>query len=301
MANPVPVPRKPPNALFIVLFFPLTREPRRHPLDASRTVIGQTPGAATRTGAGHRADIDRRHGFAQSERFRATIASQPMTTAPRHNLADTVYTRLRDDLFEFRLLPGDRFTETEVAQRLGVSRTPVRQALFRLEREGHVEVASRNGWRVLPLDFDRYDQLYDVRLILELAAVQRLCVQDPIPDLQELQQVWLVAPTEREREPQTVARLDESFHETLMTATGNRELARIFHDVTERIRIIRRLDFTQPERIQQTYDEHAQILRTVLARRPEQAMLLLRSHIDTSKAEVKKITLHRLHQARREV
>jgi len=222
-----------------------------------------------------------------------------MSNAPRLNLADTAYTRLRDDLFEFRLLPGDRFTETEVAQRLGVSRTPVRQALFRLEREGHVEVATRNGWRVLPLDFDRYDQLYDVRMILELAAVQRLCVQQPAPDLHELQTIWLVAPADRQRDPQVVARLDENFHEILMAATGNQELARIFHDVTERIRIIRRLDFTKPERIQHTYDEHAQILRTVLARRPEQAVMLLRSHIETSKAEVKKITLHRLHQARR--
>lgn len=221
-----------------------------------------------------------------------------MNTIPRLNLADTVYQRLRDDLFEFRLLPGDRFTETEVAQRLGVSRTPVRQALFRLQQDGHVEVATRNGWRVLPLDFDRYDQLYDVRMMLELATVQRLCEQPNSEALAKLKAIWLVDVTDRRLEPQVVARLDEGFHQALMQATANDELVRIFQDITERIRIIRRLDFTKPERIQQTYDEHAQILRTILEQRAEAAMQLMRAHIDTSKAEVKQITLHRLHQAR---
>jgi len=81
-------------------------------------------------------------------------------------------------------------------------------------------------------------------------------------------------------------------------ATGNRELARLHHEVTERIRIVRRLDFTQKPRIEATYQEHARILRAVLQRKADQAQLLLRSHIETSKAEVRKITLHMLYEAR---
>jgi len=69
-------------------------------------------------------------------------------------------------------------------------------------------------------------------------------------------------------------------------------------EVTDGIRIVRRLDFTQAARIAATYDEHAKILRAVLARRAEPAKLLLRSHIEASKAEVRKITIHKLHSAR---
>jgi DNA-binding GntR family transcriptional regulator len=69
--------------------------------------------------------------------------------------------------------------------------------------------------------------------------------------------------------------------------------------VTERIRIIRRLDFTQQPRIEATYDEHAKILRAVRAHRGDQAAMLLRAHIETSQAEVRKITLHQMHMARR--
>lgn len=93
--------------------------------------------------------------------------------------------------------------------------------------------------------------------------------------------------------------LDEAFHTTLVEAAGNAEVARCHREVTERIRIIRRLDFTQQHRIDMTYSEHAQILRAVIRRRADEANRLLRSHIQPSKAEVRKITLHRLATARR--
>lgn len=217
---------------------------------------------------------------------------------PKSNLAATVYDRIKNDIFDFRLLPGERFTETEVAGRVGVSRTPVREALYRLEREGYIQVSSRNGWSVKPFDFESFENLYDVRVILELAAVRKLCEMEAKPGLDDLKETWLAPPDRRVREPQKVCELDERFHQKLVAAAGNPELARIHHEITGRIRIIRRLDFTQPERIDSTYEEHAQILRNVMRRRLDQTQLLLRSHIESSKAVVRLITLHRLHTAR---
>ena len=93
--------------------------------------------------------------------------------------------------------------------------------------------------------------------------------------------------------------MHEDFHATLVAATGNREMARCYQEVTERIRLLRRLDFTEEGRIAATCDEHAQILRAILRRRADRAIDLLRNHIETSKTEVKKISLHRLYSARR--
>jgi DNA-binding GntR family transcriptional regulator len=216
---------------------------------------------------------------------------------PKSNLAGAVYERIKSDIFEFRLLPGDRFTEGEVAQRVGVSRTPVREALYRLESEGYIQVFTRNGWSVRPFDFEAFENLYDVRVILELAAVQRLCEMEVRSPFDELKGTWLVSAEKRVRDPQKVCELDEAFHSSLVAATGNPELARIHHGLTERIHIIRRLDFTQPARIDSTYDEHAQILRCIVRRKLEQAQLLVRSHIEASKSVVRQITLHRLHVA----
>ena len=220
------------------------------------------------------------------------------TTRIHTRLSDTVYDRVKQDIFDFRILPGDRPTEIELAESLQVSRTPVRQALHRLEQEGYLKLAFRNGWNVLPFDFDRFEQLYDLRIILELAAVQQICAAELAADLTALSAIWLVPVSERLSDARAVSENDEAFHQGLVIATGNAEMARVHRDITEKIRIIRRLDFTKGERISATYDEHAQILRLLTQRKAAQAAILLRSHISASKAEVRKITLHMLHVAR---
>jgi DNA-binding GntR family transcriptional regulator len=214
--------------------------------------------------------------------------------------AEGVYQALKADIFEFRMLPGARFSENEVAERARVSRTPVREALLRLQREGFVDVLLKSGWRVKELDFDRFEQLYDARVVLELDAVRKLCSGPAQPDLSALRKAWLVPPKQRLGDWVAVAKLDEEFHATLVAAAGNQELARMHADVTERIRIVRRLDFTQAERVAYTYEEHAAILRAILARKLQQATLLLRSHIEQSKLEVRKISIHRMHLAHQE-
>ena len=215
------------------------------------------------------------------------------------NLAERIYRQLKKDIFDFRLLPGDRFSENEIAERMGASRTPVREALFRLERETYVQVLQRSGWQVKPFDFDYFEELYDVRTVLECAAVRRLCdLQQPEILLEDLMRIWRVPPAERLRDVDTLSGLDERFHETLVEAAGNTEMARIHHDLTERLRIIRRLDFTKPPRVDATYDEHGRILDAIVHHRTEQALMMLKAHIETSRNEVRKITLHMLHEAR---
>jgi DNA-binding GntR family transcriptional regulator len=224
-------------------------------------------------------------------------ASAKPSREDRARLADAVYERLKADIFDFRQLPGAALSENEIAARTGVSRTPVREALLRLQREGFVELRPKSGWSVKPLDFERFEDLYDLRVVLELAALAKLCAGEVGHALDGLKAVWLAPKKARASDPAKVARLDESFHAGLVHAAGNAELARVHGDITERIRIIRRLDFTQAERIERTYEEHAAVLRAVLARKPERAGALLRAHIEASKLAVREISLHRLHLA----
>lgn len=221
-----------------------------------------------------------------------------MSSNKANMLAEHLYGRLKDDIFNFRLVAGERFTESEMAQRYGVSRTPLRDALYRLEREGYLQVAFRSGWSVRPFDFERFEQLYDLRVILEQAAVRAICEAEQAVDLSGLQSVWLVPPEERLTDGAQVSTLDEAFHQALVHAAGNAEMARVHAEVTEKIRIIRRLDFIKEDRIAATYQEHAQILRKLMERKEAQAGMLLKSHIESSKAEVRKITIHMLYAAR---
>lgn len=216
-------------------------------------------------------------------------------------LAEQVYARLKEQFSGFEFVPGDRLSEGEVALRLGVSRTPVRQALFRLRDEGFVDVEAKSGWHVKPIDFQKLDDLYDLRMTLEAAAVARLCGSRPAArrsELEALKSVWLVPAAQRLSDPREVGELDEQFHGALVHAAGNAEVARVHRDVSDRIRVIRRLDFTRADRIAATYAEHGKILRAVMQLKPDAAQMLIRAHIEQSKIEVRKITLSTLYESR---
>lgn len=152
----------------------------------------------------------------------------------------------------------------------------MRDALYQLEREGYLQVAFRSGWGVRSFDFKRFDQLYDLRIVLELTAVARLCKSETAADLATLQGVWAAPRDARETNGKRVGDLDAAFHQGLVLATGN------YQDVTGKIRIIRRLDFTRDRCIDAAYDEYQEILRLIARRKGANAASNLRSRIEAA-------------------
>ncbi len=228
-----------------------------------------------------------------------TEPSRPRSTR-RHsaNLAAEVYGRLRADIFDFRLLPGDRFSEGEIADRLQVSRTPVREALFRLQRDGYVDVLYRSGWQVRPFDMQHFENLFDIRVVLETAAMERLVRLSPTNRLDDLAGIWCVPPSRYYDDFEVIAVLDEQFHARIVALSGNSEMAAIHQNITDRIRIIRRLEFTRPPRISRTYEEHAAIVERLRKGETKAAQDILARHIQDAQSEVKAVTLHMLQAAR---
>ena len=229
------------------------------------------------------------------------VAASAAATNTRARAAERIYQDLLADITDFRLLPGDRFTESDLSLRFAASRTPVRDALFMLKRDGFVDVRFRSGWHVCPFDFKRFDELYELRIVLETAAVERLCQAGAgarAEMLERLEALWKVPPAARETNPKRLTDLDEGFHRALLEAAGNREMAAIHAEVTDKIRIIRRLDFFKESRIAATYAEHAQILHALRRGLLVETLIMLRAHITSSKQEVRKKTLHMMHEAR---
>jgi DNA-binding GntR family transcriptional regulator len=158
---------------------------------------------------------------------------------------------------------------------------------------GHAEMMVRK------LDFQYFDNLYDLRIVLEIAAIERLCQIPEYPEqLLELKKVWLVPKEGREKDGRLMPQLDEGFHSILVSAAGNDDMAAVHVTLAEKIRIMRRFDFTQDSRNEATYQEHGKILQLLPRRKLAKASMPLRSHIQQSKLEMRKITLHRLHEAR---
>jgi len=229
-------------------------------------------------------------------------AGADASSASSIRLSETVYNDLRDDIFAFRLMPGDRFAENDIAERLRVSRTPVREALMRLRSEGLVHGHFRNGWEVVPIDFARFAALYELREMIEVHAVRKLCRPEAANArallLAELDPVWRPASALRLRDALEVAALDERFHLALVGAAGNPETDTVYRQVTERIRILRRLDFAYGDCLAQTYDEHAAILAALEAGDSVQGAALIADHIEDGHATVKQMSIERLQQIR---
>jgi DNA-binding GntR family transcriptional regulator len=217
------------------------------------------------------------------------------------NVAEKIYQQLRQELFDFQLQPGDRFSETEVAKRMNASRTPVREALYRLERDGYVQVQFRNGWQVRPFDFQYFEDLYDVRILLEVESVRRLIGKSAVNEkLAPLVSTWCCNEEDRVRDSALIADMDENFHFSLVDLNGNQQMSAIHREVCERLRIIRRLDFTRASRIDVTYEEHGNILKLIISGDESRAEQALRNHIELSRNTVREITLHRIQMAKSE-
>lgn len=141
---------------------------------------------------------------------------------------DSAAGRLRQEILNGRAAPGDLLAESAVAQRLGVSRVPVREALFTLEREGLVEFSGTGRAYVKALTPQDFDELFTLRLALEPLAA-RLAAPGLKRDASLLEKN--VAATQRAKSVKEVTRLDLEFHEIILEASGNGRLLKLWRSL----------------------------------------------------------------------
>lgn len=194
--------------------------------------------------------------------------------------ADDVHGELRAALLSGAFPYGQRLVEEQLAERFNTSRTPVREALRRLEGDGHVVRDRSGGVRPNAPRVTATRELYAVRTVLEDLAVR---TADP-DKLEPLYEEWVELRAERDESPDFVY-ADESFHEAIAHASGNSATERYLHDINERIRVIRIHDFTTVDRIVTTIEEHLEILDALRSGKTDAAAALMRVHIERS-AEV---------------
>ena len=212
------------------------------------------------------------------------------TYAVRELRSDLAYERLKRGLLVGDYPLNVRLGEEKLAAAIGVSRTPVREALLRLHSEELVRRCSDGGYEPVAPDVAVIRNLYEVRAGLEIQALrrpERLGAEHDRRMLRELRVEW----QELGEAPPDEADLgfvlmDEAFHVTLAESAGNPALADLLRQVNERIRIVRTTDFLTADRITQTIDEHLAIVEAVLAGHLAIAQARFVSHLDRSVAVV---------------
>ena len=195
-----------------------------------------------------------------------------------HSIVDRVHRELRTMAITFRLLPGERLNEAILAKELGVSRTPLREALNRLSAEGFLTFSVNQGFSRKPLDVKEIFDLYEFRQQMEMAAVRLAVDRASDADLLELERFAQESAQEQlDGTPQRAVALYEEFHERLVTLTGNMQLRSSLQNVNDRIHYVRWMDMTgrRPE----TQTQHLAIVRELRERNAEESMRLMSEHI----------------------
>lgn len=204
-------------------------------------------------------------------------------------LRDVVFQTLRQAILRGELKPGERLMEIHLAQKLGVSRTPVREAIRKLELEGLVLMIPRKGAVVAEITVTDLEDVLEVRMALEELAVKLAC--------RKITEEQLNAMRQREEifrkslygdDVAACAQADMEFHDAIYAATGNSRLVQILNNLREQMYRYRLEYIKDEEKRQILLAEHRKIYRALCSRHVEEAKQAMREHIDNQEITVLK-------------
>lgn len=182
------------------------------------------------------------------------------------NLRNRIEEQVRSAMLQGTFKPGERLVETTIAEQLGVSRAPVREALAALEREGIVVHVPRRGYFVVDFTDKDIEEIYSLRLMLELGALQRAEKRINDEDIQDMQQIlfdWEDA-YEAESDPDEIVALDLSFHGMICLAADHSRLYQAWYSMRTQTRVLMgltsRTHYDQPN---QPKELHQRILDAI--------------------------------------
>ena len=196
-------------------------------------------------------------------------------------LRDVVFNTLRQAILRGELKPGERLMEIQLANKLGVSRTPIREAIRKLELEGLVLMIPRNGAEVAEITEKSLRDVLEVRRALEELAVELVCekiTDEQIQDLKGAAEDFKASL--KEGDITRIAEADVKFHDVIYMATDNQKLIQLLNNLREqmyryRVEYLKRSDFHQ-----QLIDEHEEIIETIENGQKERAVQVVCQHVD---------------------
>ncbi len=202
---------------------------------------------------------------------------------------EQVYDELRGAILSCELRPGVQLQERDLADRFGVSKSPVRDALLRLQEQDLVEVIPRKGYRITPISISAIAEMYEMRLLLERACVERLAEHGTAEDLRSLDEFRTVSDG---GDLQAWTRYNRRFHVRIAEACGNRRLAKAARDVIEQFDRLTFISVTAERQelgnVQRFVAEHVTLIEALQDRDKRAAAAMVRSHLEHAQRSLRK-------------
>lgn len=201
-------------------------------------------------------------------------------TSQKSSLRDQVFQKLRNDILSGKYLPGDELVESTLGKELGVSRTPVREAIRQLELEGLVELIPNKGTVVNGISVQDVKDIYSIRSKLEGLCAGWAARYRTEEELERLEETVYLSKFHAQREHyEQVFELDSRFHEILYEASHSRILAHTLGDFHQYVQKARKLSIKNRVRSKSSNEEHEKILEAVRAGDEKLAEELATQHI----------------------
>ncbi len=196
---------------------------------------------------------------------------------------DSVYEAIRKAILRGEYCPGQKLVERKIAEHLGVSRTPVREALRKLELEGLVEHIPGKGVIVAKLSPREVWEIYNIRAVLEGLAA-RFAAQNVTPEqLAHLEEIVREMEEAVEtRDSEKLSGLHMKFHEAIYEAAGSARLQSMLSSLVDYIMAFTRVGYAVPGRVREATEEHREIFEAIKRNSPQEAEQLSREHVERS-------------------
>lgn len=208
---------------------------------------------------------------------------QPIRLDAYKPLREIVSDALRQAIRDGILPPGERLMEIPLAEELGVSRTPIREAIRILEQEGLIVMIPRRGTYVADMSLKDVTEVFELRSILEELAAELAAERITNEEIEALEQHLVeIGNYMNEKNLDKVVQADILFHEILYKASRNDRLVEMIHNLREQTLRFRTLSMSQTGRLAKTWDEHRQLVEAISDRDVERARQIARIHMEES-------------------
>ena len=203
------------------------------------------------------------------------------------NTAEKVYFQLKRMLFDYEIVPGQKLQYQDLAEKFKVSRTPVKDALNMLEKEGYVELRHNKGYYVAEIGLKEAEELYDIREALETVAVQKAIenlTQDSLKLLEQAMEVYSADVKKSLSRRRLI--LDADFHLKIAEITRNRSLVEILRMIYSKIYLKHKTESLSPQRGEIAANEHREIYEAICSKEVYVAIDKVKKHIALSRKNI---------------
>jgi len=200
------------------------------------------------------------------------------------NLGEQVYNRLKKKIIFHEMEPGDRIIDKHLAEKMGVSRSLVRQACNILEKEELIESIPRAGFYVKEISINDIEEIYDIRKILEKAATNKAVAEIPEKEIEEVNELFKRAKEDLDKDHfQMFVKADTELHKMIINNYGNKRIVKLIKKYNDRFLYYRIVDLSRAERAKNSYYVHLEIFEALKNREVEKTVELIGKHIEHAK------------------